>query len=128
MLSTTTVDIEINPIVTEAVHVNANSVPEFVHRVRSVQVSQPVSISSQSQGTLPDFERFQLTKEAHFDSQAKSFNVQKSSHYLTKPSPTCLVQRTSSGKLQKLRVSKTTKSQLHHVSIHQCAMSMVKAG
>ena len=37
------VDTENNPIVTAAVHVNANSVPEDVHRVRSPPVSQPVS-------------------------------------------------------------------------------------
>ena len=71
------VDTEINPIVTEVVHVNANSVPEDVHRVRSVLVSQPVSASTQSQGTLPDLERIQLHKEAHLASQAKSFHVQK---------------------------------------------------
>ena len=71
------VDTEINPIVTEVVHVNANSVPEDVQRVRSVLVSQPVSASTQSQGTLPDLERIQLHKEAHFASQAKSFHVQK---------------------------------------------------
>ena len=71
------VDTEINPIVTEVVHVNANSVPEDVHRVRSVLVSQPVSASTQSQGTLPDLERIHLHKEAQFASQAKSFHVQK---------------------------------------------------
>ena len=47
------VDTEINPIVTETIHVNANSVAEDVHRVRSVLVSQPVSNSLQSQGTDP---------------------------------------------------------------------------
>ena len=120
------VDTEINPIVTEVVHVNANSVPEDVHRVRSVLVSQPVSASTQSQGTLLDLERIQLHKEAHFASQAKSFHVQKPILYLTKPSPTCLLQSTISGKLKETSLSKTTKSQLHRISIHQFAMGMAK--
>ena len=71
------IDTESNPIVTEAVHVNANSVPEDVHRVRSVLISQPFSVATQSQGTLLDLERIQLHKESHFDSQANSFHVQK---------------------------------------------------
>ena len=71
------VDTEINPIITAAVHVNANSVPEDVHRVRSLPVSQPVSASTQSACTLPDLERIQLHKDAHFDSREKSFIVQQ---------------------------------------------------
>ena len=120
------VDTEINPIVPEAVHVNANSVPEDVHRVRSVLVSQPVSASPQSRGTLPDLERIQLQKKAHFDSQTESFAAQNPISLFDDISPTCLLQRTVSGKLQKSNIPKRSKSQLHHVSIHQCAMAMAK--
>ena len=105
---------------------NANSVPEDVHRVRSVLVSQPVSASTQSQGTLPDLERIQLHKEAHLASQAKSFHVQKLISIFDEALPTCLLQRTISGKLQKTSLLETTKSQLHRISIHQFAMSMAK--
>ena len=71
------VDTEINPIVTEVVHVNANSIPEDVHSVRSVLVSQSVSASPPSQGTLPDLEEIQLHNSAHFDTRVKFYIVQK---------------------------------------------------
>ena len=43
---------------------NANSVPEDVHRVRSDLVSQPVFALPQSLDTLPDLERIQLDEKA----------------------------------------------------------------